>query len=177
MDFYLGEIRLMSFAFAPKGWLYCQGQLLSVIQNQALFSLLGTTYGGDGRSTFGLPDLRGRAIVGVGPGAGLSPISWGQQGGQESVALLPSQLPPHSHTLSGTIKTGAVPELNAPNGGVPAKSTALQFAPNTPTAPMNAGVLGGNLENAGNSQPHDNRQPTLVMNYAIAITGIFPSRS
>jgi microcystin-dependent protein len=177
MDFYLGEIRLMGFAFAPKGWMYCQGQLLPVLQNQALFSLLGTTYGGDGRTTFALPDLRGRAIMGVGAGAGLSPVSWGQQGGQEFVPLLTSQLPSHSHTFSGTIKTGAVAELNAPNGGVPAKGTALQFSPNTPTVPMNAGMVSGNLDNAGGGQPHDNRQPTLVMNYAIAITGLYPSRS
>jgi microcystin-dependent protein len=176
MDFYLGEIRLMGFPFAPKGWLYCQGQLLPVLQNQALFSLLGTTYGGDGKNTFALPDLRGRAIVGVGQGAGLSPVAWGQQGGQEMVTLTPGQLPSHSHTFSGTIKTAVVADLKAPNGGVPAKGTALQFSLSTPTAPMNASMLGGNLGSAGGGQPHDNRQPTLVLNYAIATTGIYPSR-
>ena len=176
MDFYLGEIRLMGFSFAPNGWMYCQGQLLPVLQNQALFSLLGATYGGDGRTTFALPDLRGRAIVGVGQGNGLSPIAWGQKGGQEMVGLTTAQIPGHSHTFSGTIKTGDTPLLAAPNGGVRVKSTALQFSTSTPTTPMNAGMLGGNLGDGGGGQPHDNRQPTIVMNYAIAITGIFPSR-
>jgi len=176
MEFYLGEIRLMGFPFAPKGWMYCQGQLLPILQNQALFSLLGTTYGGDGRTTFALPDLRGRAIVGVGQGNGLSPIAWGQQGGQEMVGLTTAQIPAHSHTFKGTIKTAVVPDSTTPNGAVPATGTALQFSPSTPTTPMNAGMLGGNLGDGGGGQPHDNRQPTMVLNYAIAITGIFPSR-
>ncbi|RZL14927.1 MAG: phage tail protein, partial [Hymenobacter sp.] len=166
MDFYLGELRLMSFPFAPKGWMYCQGQLLPVLQNQALFTLLGTTYGGDGKNTFGLPDLRGRTIVGIGAGPGLSPISWGQQGGQEGVALTVNQIPPHSHTYSGTIGTGDLASDTSPNGNFPAKGTAPLFSSSSPIAPMNTATLPGRLSDAGSSQPHENRQPTLVLNYA-----------
>ena len=176
MDFYLGELRLMSFPFAPKGWMYCQGQLLPILQNQALFTLLGTTYGGDGKNTFGLPDLRGRTIVGIGAGPGLSPINWGQQGGQEVVSLTVNQIPPHSHTYTGTIGTGGFASDASPNGNFPAKGTAPLFSSSTPTASMNAATLPGRLSDAGSSQPHENRQPTLVLNYAIAITGLFPSR-
>jgi microcystin-dependent protein len=177
MDFYLGEIRLMSFPAAPKGWAYCQGQLLPVLQNQALFSLLGTTYGGDGKNTFGLPDLRGRVIVGIGAGPGLSPINWGEQGGQEGVPLAVSQIPPHTHTFSGTLGTGDAAGDTSPNGNFPAKGPAPLFSPSTPGSPLNPGTLKGQLGNAGASQPHENRQPTLVMNYAIALVGLFPSRS
>lgn len=120
--------------------------------------------------------LRGRALVGIGTGPGLSPISWGQQGGKESVALQAAQIPPHTHMFSGTVKTGAGAELPSPNGVFPAVGPATQFSSGTPTTPMNPSTLSGQLGNTGGSQPHENRQPTLVMNYAIAVTGLFPPR-
>lgn len=176
MDAFLGEIRLMGFPIAPKGWMYCQGQLLNVAQNQALFSLLGTTYGGNGQTTFALPDLRGRTIVGVGAGPGLSPYTPGQAGGTEGVALLQSQLPAHNHTFSGTIRTGDTAELKQASGAFPAPGTAAPFTGGSASASLNAGALSGGLSNAGGSQPHENRQPLLVLNYAIAVQGYFPSR-
>jgi microcystin-dependent protein len=175
MDAFLGEIRLMGFPFAPKGWAYCQGQLLSVPQNAALFSLLGTTYGGDGRTTFGLPDLRGRVIIGAGTGPGLSSHSIGQQGGQESVTLTLDQAPAHGHSFSGTIQTGGGAEFNSPANNFPAEGSATQFASGTPTVPLALGTLVGQLSPVG-GQAHENRQPTLVLNYAIATQGYFPSR-
>lgn len=177
MDPFLGEIRLMSFQMAPKGWMYCQGQLLNVLQNQALFSLLGTTYGGDGRTTFGLPDLRGRTIVGVGTGNGLSPYVAGQMGGTENVSLQQNQMPAHNHTFSGTIKTGDAAELKQPSGAFPAPGSATPFTAGSPNATLNTSALSGSLSNAGGSQPHENRMPTLVLNYAIAVQGVYPSRS
>jgi microcystin-dependent protein len=176
MDPFLGEIRLMSFQFAPKGWLYCQGQLLNVNQNQALFSLLGTTYGGNGTTTFALPDLRGRVIVGVGKSPDLSSYAPGQQGGSAGVSLVPSQIPSHSHSFTGTITTGGEAEAASPGQSYPAKGEENQFTNGTPTEPLNAGTLTGALAQAGASQPHENRQPSLVLNYAIAITGTYPSR-
>ena len=174
---YIGEIRLMSFPFAPKGWAYCQGQLLPVAQNQALFSLLGTTYGGNGQTTFGLPDLRGRVLVGTGAGPGLSPYTQGQVGGTETVGLTPAQLPAHTHTsFTGTVATADAAELNSPNGAFPAPGSKAQFAAGTPNASLGASSLPPTTEAAGNGQPHENRQPSLVLNYAIALVGIYPSR-
>ena len=175
MDAFLGEIRLMSFPFAPKGWMYCQGQFLPIGANQALFSLLGTTYGGDGRNTFALPDLRGRAVVGTGSGPGLSPYAQGDQGGKEVVVLQPTQIPPHTHAFNGTVKTGGAAELASPSQGFPAQGTATQFTTGTPTMPLNPATLTGTLGPTGNSQPHDNQQPSLVLNYAIATVGTFPT--
>ena len=175
MDAFLGEIRLMSFPFAPKGWAYCQGQLLSVVQNPALFSLLGTIYGGDGKNTFGLPDLRGRVIIGVGTGPGLSSYPIGQQGGQEGVALSLNESPAHGHSFSGTIQTGGGAEFNSPANNFPAEGTVTQFTLGTPSVPLALGTLVGQLSQVG-GQAHENRQPTLVLNYAIATQGYFPSR-
>jgi len=176
MDPFIGEIRLMSFPFAPKGWAYCQGQLLGITQNQALFSLLGTTYGGNGVTTFGLPDLRGRAIVGVGSGPSLSPYSPGQAGGTEGVTLSQSQMPKHDHTFSGAIQAGASPDYDTPTGNYPAQGDATQFASGSPNGTLNAGSLSGTLAATGASQSHENRMPSLTLNYAIALTGYFPSR-
>lgn len=176
MDPFIGEIRLMSFPFAPKNWAYCQGQLLSIQQYTALFSLLGVTYGGNGVSTFGLPDLRGRAIVGAGSGPGLSPYSPGQAGGTEGVTLAQTQMPKHDHTFSGTIQVGASPDFDLPTGSYPAQGDATQFASGTPNGTLNAGTLSGTLAAAGASQSHENRMPSLTLNYAIALNGYFPSR-
>jgi microcystin-dependent protein len=156
--------------------MYCQGQLLNVSQNPALFSLLGTTYGGNGQTTFALPDLRGRVIVGAGSGVNLSPYTPGQQGGSEMLSLTAGQIPAHSHTFTGTVQTGDSPDLKSPAGSFPAPGAATQFSAGTPTVAMNPGTLTGSLANAGGGAPHENRQPLLVLNYAIAITGVFPPR-
>lgn len=177
MDAFLGEIRLMSFPFAPKGWAYCQGQLLNVQQNQALFSILGTTYGGNGTTTFGLPDLRGRVIVGVGQGQNLSNYTAGQAGGTETVTLSQGQIPAHTHTFSGTMQAGSDALGFLPTGSYPGNSGESQYASGTANGSLNQATLGsGTLAPVG-GQPHENRMPTLVLNYAICLQGYFPSRS
>jgi len=172
MDAFIGEIRLMSFPFAPKGWAYCQGQTLAINTNQALFSLLGTMYGGDGVTTFRLPDLRGRVITGVVPGT--SPQ--GQLGGVEAVTLTQAQMPMHTHNYQGTIKTATTAEYPEASQTFPAKGTTTQFATGTPNASLGSGALPNTTTSFGGSQAHDNRQPLIAMNYAIALTGYFPSR-
>lgn len=168
---YLGEISLVGWNFPARGWALCEGQLLAIAQYTALFSLLGTTFGGDGRTTFGLPDLRGRGIVGVGNGPGLTPTTWGQRGGVESVTLTTPQLPSHTHSQPVSDAAG---NNRAPNGLAPAidASGNRNFTPDAgggaQLVPMNA---------AGGSQSHENRPPLLAMNYQIALQGVFPSRS
>lgn len=176
-DNFLGEIRPVGFNFAPSGWALCNGSLLSIAQNTALFSLLGTQYGGDGRSTFALPNLQGQMAVGQGQGAGLSFYSQGQTGGTENVTLLNSQIPGHTHTLPVGTASG---RINAPSpssfpgevgGGIGGKKTNLY----NPTADSNMAALSVGL--AGGSQGHNNMMPYLVVNYVIALLGIFPSRA
>lgn len=179
MDCFIGEIRLMGFAFAPKGWAYCQGQMLSIAQNQALFTLLGTTYGGDGKTTFALPDLRGRAVVGAGQGVGLSNYPLGQKGGQQGVALQLSQLPAHEHAFTGTLATADETTGQQPAGSYPAAAgtpSATPYSTGTPNATMSTAALPTTTTPVGSGQPHENRQPVMALNYAIALTGIFPSR-
>jgi microcystin-dependent protein len=179
MDAFVGEIRLMGFSFAPKGWAYCQGQLLPIQQNQALFSLLGTTYGGNGTTTFALPDLRSRAIVGNGQGTGLSPYMMGQQGGQDGVALQSNQMPAHTHTFNGSILTADETTAKQPSGAYPSAAgtpATTPYSTGTANATLNAAALPNVTTAAGGSQPHENRQPLLALNYAIALTGYFPSR-
>ncbi len=175
---FVGEIRLVGFNFAPQGWALCQGQLLSIAQNAALFSLLGTTYGGDGRVTFGLPDLRGRSAVGFGQGPGLTPVSQGELLGQESLTLTSAQLPAHAHTAALPAATAA-PTVSSPADAIPAAGStsgrpsslyAAASAADSSMAPFNTGVAGG-------SQPVPLRSPALGMNYIIALEGIYPSRS
>jgi microcystin-dependent protein len=167
---FLGQIAIVPYNFAPIGWAFCQGQLLSIAQNTALFSLLGTTYGGDGRSTFGLPDLRGRVPVGQGQGPGLSVIELGQVGGAESVTLTVAQLPAHSHPLmASTLEAAVVSPTGSVLGSkarVPLYSGASDL---TTMAPASIGETGGN-------QPVPVRDPYLGLNYIIALQGIFPSR-
>ena len=174
MEPFLGEIRLMGFGFTTKGWMPCQGQLLPINQNQALFALLGTMYGGNGQTTFALPDLRGRTIVGTGQGN----YPQGQAGGSESVTLTIAQMPGHAHPLSGSLKADAGADGSDPAGAYPAApaDATLPFAKGTPNATLNAAALTGNTASAGNGTGHENRQPVLAMNYCIAIAGIFPSR-
>jgi microcystin-dependent protein len=158
---FLSEIRVMSFSFAPKGWALCNGQLLPINQNQALFSLLGTTYGGDGRVNFALPDLRGRVPMHVGSGHTL-----GERAGQEAHTLTIQELPSHNHSVT-VVNSNA----NAgPTEHIFAAANAL-YQP----APPNTNLAPTTITNIGNGQPHPNQQPFLVLSFAIALQGIFPS--
>lgn len=166
---YLGEVRLFSCNFAPNGWALCRGQLLLISQNTALFSLIGTTYGGDGQTNFGLPDLRGRAPVSSGQAPGLSDYMLGEQVGEEFHTLTTSEMPAHNHTLNVSSNVGS---SDSPQNGVPARNAAAvpQYGTtvNTTAAPAAISVAGG-------SQPHENRAPVLVLNWCIALQGIFPN--
>jgi len=159
---FLSEIRIMSFVFAPKGWALCNGQLLPINQNQALFSLLGTTFGGDGRVNFALPDLRGRTPIHVG-----SSHTLGERGGEQAHTLSIAELPTHTHVLQGS---GTNAATNSPNGAVLANSTGVYHAPTSlislsPTSETNT----------GGSQAHLNMEPFLTLSFCIALQGIFPS--
>lgn len=169
---FIGEIRLASFNFAPKGWAMCNGQVLSIVQNQALFAILGTMYGGDGVTTFGLPNLKGRVALGFGQGPGLSNYTQGQSGGEEAHTLTISEMPNHNHSLGVVNADGNLP---APAGNTFASSVARDNnnSTATPDATMNAGVI----STAGSSVAHNNLQPYLVVTYMIALQGVFPSRS
>jgi microcystin-dependent protein len=168
---FLGEIRLVGFNFEPRGWAFCNGQLLSIAQNTALFALLGTTYGGNGQTTFALPDLRGRAPIHMGQGPGLTNRRIGEVGGSENVTLTANQLPAHNHNLNAL----AVPAASGdPTQRLLAQSRGSVYAPPSETpVVMSQQAIGF----AGGSQPHENMQPYLVMNYIIALEGIFPSRN
>jgi microcystin-dependent protein len=163
---FLSEIRIMSFGFPPKGWATCDGQLLPINQNQALFSLLGTTYGGDGRVNFGLPDLRSRAPIHMGSGHTL-----GERGGEQSHTLSISEIPTHTHTAIAAAVDGTLP---SPLNGYLGQSLKQPYrAPDN-----NLGALAaGSLANVGGSQAHLNMQPFLVLNFSIALQGIFPSQT
>jgi microcystin-dependent protein len=172
-DPFVAEIRIFPFNFAPKGWAWCDGQLLPLSQNTALFSLLGTTYGGDGKSTFALPDLQGRAPMHPGQGPGLSLHDLGETGGSETVTLLESEIPAHSHTVSTSISDA--------NVGV---ATGSQLATGIGVglfAAANAGAIVNmapeSLAPAGGDQPHNNLQPYLTFYFCIALQGVFPPRT
>ncbi|MGN8244959.1 phage tail protein [Cellulomonas soli] len=172
MEPYLGEIRLFGGNFAPAGWAMCDGQLLQISENDALFTLIGTTYGGDGQETFGLPDLRGRRPVGVG-NAGHGAAVIGQAGGVELAPLSTTQLPAHSHTALGA---AAAATTGNPAGAVWASSTGPAFAvPGGGSLPT---ALAPNaLTAVGGGQPHENRPPYLALTFIIALVGIYPSPS
>jgi microcystin-dependent protein len=161
---FLSEIRIMSFGYAPRGWAMCNGQFLPINQNQALFSLLGTTFGGNGQTTFALPDLRGNVPIHVGQGFVL-----GQKGGEQAHTITMSEMPLHIHTANATSTNGGViiPTGNLLAGGTP----QLYHAPDNNLTALNAATLG----NVGGSQAHLNMQPFLVLNFCIALQGIFPS--
>ena len=165
---FIGEIRAFGFNFAPRGWAFCQGQLLAISANSALFSLLGTTYGGDGRTTFGLPDLRGRVAIGQGTGPGLSARLMGQKAGVESVTLNTNQIPSHRHALLASSESA---DSNKPEDNELGASQ-IYHSPTTDStlAASSIGLTGG-------GQPHENMEPFLVINYSIALTGVFPSRN
>ena len=177
MDPFIGEIRLLPYTnFSLRGWALCNGALLPISQNTALFSLLGVQYGGDGRSTFGLPNLQGRTMVGIGQGPGLSSYTQGQMVGTETVTLLPPQMPAHAHTLSGTVPVlNSAAASGSPQGSYYATAPSEQYGETADHA--NTGtVLSGTTGAAGSGQAHENRQPYLVLNYYIALQGIFPQR-
>ena len=185
---FVGEIRAFGFNFAPVGWAMCQGQLMQISQYSTLFALIGTTYGGDGRTTFGLPDLRGRAAIGQGMGPGLSPYHMGDRGGAEIVTLNTNQMPQHSHQMTDKSTQAALTctaqEANATtpvNNSIAANvrgETLNRFSDQNPSETMKPGsiALSGNTEPTGGNQPHENRAPYLVINYCIAFQGIWPSR-
>jgi len=162
----------MAINFAPRGWMACQGQLMSISQNTALFSLLGTTYGGDGRTTFALPDLRGRTSMGQ--SAGTYPL--GTQTGTEAVTLSVNELPGHTHMLSSTVPVNtAAGTTTSPTGGFFALASS-QYGDSADGGNMAATLLNGKSDATGGSQPHENRMPYLVLNYFIATQGQFPIR-
>lgn len=169
---FIGELRLFPFNFAPAGWAMASGQIMAITDNTALFSLLGTTYGGNGTTTFALPDLRGRVPISMGQGAGLSPYVLGETLGVESVTLTSEEMPAHTH---GVNATSAKANQASPIGHYPAAdATGVTAEYSTGTnGVMNAGMIA----TVGDSQPHENRQPTLVLNWCIAVEGIFPSRN
>ena len=166
---FIGQIMIFGFGFAPRNWAFCNGQILAIAQNSALFSLLGTTYGGNGTTTFALPDLRGRVPMQWGQGPGLSDRTQGEVGGQESVALLQTQMPQHTHAA---LASSAAPAIGVPTGNAWATGGAAAYAASTNTV-----MAAGALSNAGGGQPHENRAPLLTVNYCIALAGIFPSRN
>ncbi len=171
-DPFIGQIMPVGWSFAARGWTKCDGQLLQISQNTALFSLLGTTYGGDGRTTFGLPDLRGRVAIHQGQGPGLSSYAIGQKGGTEQVTLAVNQMPSHSHTVNSNTNPG---NLTNPANAFPASETVgtQDIYSDTSNSTMNPAMIA----NSGGSQAHTNLQPYLTINWLIALVGIFPSRN
>lgn len=164
---FVGEIRMFAGNFAPRGWSFCDGQLLAVSQNDALFSLLGTIYGGDGRTTFGLPDIRGRISLHAGSGPGLSSRSLGSKSGDEDVTLTSNQLASHAHSYSASTDTAAA---TSPQGNI--LGTGDFYNADTPATTMAA----TSISNTGGSTKHTNLMPTLCIHYIIALVGIYPSR-
>lgn len=167
-DPFLGEIKIVPYNFAPRGWAFCNGQILPIAQNTALFSLLGTTFGGNGQTTFALPDLRSRVPLHSGQGPGLSSYSLGQVGGTESVTLTVNEMPSHPHLAEATqgAATGTRPGNSFP-------ATGGSYSSTSDGTVMNPSFI----KPAGGSQPHNNIQPYLALNFCIALTGIFPSRN
>ena len=175
---YLGEIRMAGFNFAPVGWALCNGQLLAIMQNSALFNLIGTIYGGDGQSTFQLPDLQGRIPINQGQAPGSSPYVIGQRAGSEAVALSAAQLPQHGHSLQAN--RNAASSAN-PTGGYPAQASIPSLpsggVPVYASAPAADAMNAGAIAFSGASQPHDNMMPFQCVTFIIALVGIFPTQN
>lgn len=188
---FIGQITIFAGNFAPRQWAFCDGQLLAISSNTALFSILGTVYGGDGRTTFALPDLRGRVAIGPRHGPGLSDYRLGQRGGIEDVILNQTQMPAHTHPAQATATSTATMMAESQDGDSPtpagrmlaagsnifrdnARADDVNMDPAMVSVNTNVDVT---ILNAGNSMPHENRQPYLAVNYIIALFGIFPSRS
>ena len=165
---FLAEVKIVGFEFAPRGWANCDGQILPINQNQSLFALVGTTYGGDGRTSFGLPDLRGRTSMHVGSSNGFShPL--GQRSGEETHALSVSEMPGHDHPLNATSDNGAQP--------VPANNVLAAYLNGYGSGQALTGLVSGTVANAGASQSIENMQPSLTLRFVIALAGLFPSRN
>ncbi|MFK7972211.1 MAG: phage tail protein [Bacteroidia bacterium] len=171
---FIAEIRIFAGNFAPRNWAFCDGALLSIAQNTALFSLIGTTYGGDGRTTTALPNLQGRAPMHPGRGPGLTSRRLGQQAGVEAVTLNETQIPNHSHPMAGVVQPGST--------SAPSSTTVLArslggnaYSDGSPDVSLNAGTM--TAKGAATAQPHNNMQPYLTMNFIIALQGLYPSRS
>lgn len=185
MDPFLGQIIMFGGNFAPRGWALCDGQLLSINQYQALFSILGTTYGGDGRTTFGLPDLRSRVPVHAGNGPGLSDRRLGAKGGTETVTLTTQQIPSHNHAITnaaGSVKVGnegkgVATESTAAGNYLGNSTDAYRTADGGATLAAGSVEISGNTNSNGGGQSHNNMQPYQVVNYIIALQGTFPSRN
>ncbi len=182
-DPFLGEVRVVGFNFAPQGWALCQGQLMPISQNTALFSLLGTTFGGDGVNTFALPDYRGRSAVGMGAGPGLAPISQGQLEGVEQISIQASQMPSHTHATGCAPAASAAPAtLASPANAVPAigspgpRAEYNNYAPAS-AADVSMAPLAISIQAAGGGQPLPLRNPYVGSNFIIALQGIYPSRN
>jgi microcystin-dependent protein len=171
-DPFLAEIRMFGFNFAPRGWAFCDGQLMPLSQNTALFALLGTTYGGDGKSNFALPDLQGRAALHPGQGPGLSPRQEGEAGGATSVSLLESEMPLHTHVVRASSEVG--------DSSVPGPAMALAVSSGASVYRSDSAnpttLAPATLPHAGGGLPHNNMQPYLALNFCIALQGIFPAR-
>lgn len=172
---YIGEIRTLGFSRTPIGWQACDGSLLPISQYETLFMLIGTTYGGDGQSTFAVPDLRGRLPVHQGQGSGLSNYTLGQAAGTETVTVLPTQMPAHTHTMVAT--TGASTDITPGPALLPGTVSGDTFYANTVTGNTAAAMSGQMLAPSGGSQPHENCMPTLTVQYCIATEGIFPQQA
>ena len=166
---FVGEIRMVGFNFAPQGWALCNGQILAIAQNDVLFTLIGTTYGGDGQNTFALPDLQGRIPVHMGSGPGLSSRVIGQAGGSENVTLTTDQLTAHTHTSQAHSANGS---QSSPQNGLWAGSPAAGYSANAASIPMNNTLIGA----TGGSQPHTNVMPFQAINFVISLFGIYPSQ-
>lgn len=171
---FIGQIMMFGGNFAPRGWAFCNGQLLSIAQNTALFSILGTTYGGDGQTTFALPDLRGRVPMQWGNGPGLTPRTLGESSGAENVTLLTTQMPAHNHSAQAVEGPA---NIEGPQGALWATAeptgTVSTYSTSNPNATMSPTAIG----QAGGNQPHNNMQPYLCVSFIIALEGIYPSRS
>ncbi|MFZ1304426.1 MAG: tail fiber protein [Ferruginibacter sp.] len=174
MDPFVAEIRIFPFNFAPRGWAFCNGQLLPLSQNTALFSLLGTTYGGNGQSNFALPNLQGSAAMFHGQGPGLSIRDLGEQGGSASVTLLITEMPAHTHTINAKAAGGQASPANMVWGTSNAAKVAANFY--APAAPVPVDMNPAALSPVGSSLPHNNLMPYLILNYCIALQGVFPPR-
>jgi microcystin-dependent protein len=176
MDPFVAEIRIFPFNFAPKGWAFCDGQVMPISQNTALFSLLGTTYGGDGRTTFALPDLQGRSTLQPGQGPGLSLHDLGESAGSETVTLLQSEIPAHTHLANAKVPGNLADPGNATVwGNVGTQRPAPNFYASSASSPATMNVAA--LQVAGGSVPHNNLMPYLTLNFCIALQGVFPPRS
>lgn len=180
---YIGTIVMFAGNFAPKDWAFCEGQLIAISQNQALYSIIGTTYGGDGRTTFALPDLRGRVPVGTGKGPGLTPCSLGDKSGVERVTLIQSEMPAHGHQGKGTVKGHFTPPSGGANSYNPSDSTFSGSVGNNvytnkaPNVEMAQGNVSVEIYSTGENQSHFNMQPYIGMNFIICLQGLYPPRN